>query len=241
VVKQSSQLPAENIIFAASGIKTRQRIMIKEAEIVCQPGQQEDEAVLTGLVSAAVNIPQNRITGIKILKRSIDARGRKVLYRMQVRIFIDEPVQTEIYNPQYKNVKDAKRVIIVGAGPAGIFAALQCIEQGLKPVILERGKDVKQRRRDLANINKQGLVNPESNYCFGEGGAGTYSDGKLYTRSTKRGDVNGVLKTFVAHGATEDILVDARPHIGTNKLPQIITAMRESILEAGGECYLILK
>jgi uncharacterized FAD-dependent dehydrogenase len=235
VVKQSSQLPAENIIFAASGIKTRQRIMIKEAEIVCQPGQQEDEAVLTGLVSAAVNIPQNRITGIKILKRSIDARGRKVLYRMQVRIFIDEPVQTEIYNPQYKNVKDAKRVIIVGAGPAGIFAALQCIEQGLKPVILERGKDVKQRRRDLANINKQGLVNPESNYCFGEGGAGTYSDGKLYTRSTKRGDVNGVLKTFVAHGATEDILVDARPHIGTNKLPQIITAMRESILEAGGE------
>jgi uncharacterized FAD-dependent dehydrogenase len=209
--------------------------MIKEVEIVCPPGQQEDEAVLTTLASTAINIPAKRINGIKILKRSIDARGRKVLYRMQIRVYADEPYQPEIFNHQYKSVKDAKRVIIVGAGPAGIFAALQCIEQGFKPVIVERGKDVKQRRRDLANINKQGLVNPESNYCFGEGGAGTYSDGKLYTRSTKRGDVNGVLKTFVAHGATEDILVDARPHIGTNKLPQIITAMRESILNAGGE------
>jgi uncharacterized FAD-dependent dehydrogenase len=209
--------------------------MIKEAEIVCPPGQQEDEAVLTALASAAINIPQNTIKGVKVLKRSIDARGRKVLYHMQVSVYIDEPYLPEVYSHQYKNVKDAKSVIIVGAGPAGLFAALQCIEHGLKPVIVERGKDVKQRRRDLANINKQGLVNPESNYCFGEGGAGTYSDGKLYTRSTKRGDVTGVLKTFVAHGATEDILVDARPHIGTNKLPQIITAMRESILNAGGE------
>jgi uncharacterized FAD-dependent dehydrogenase len=209
--------------------------MIKETEIVCPPGQHEDEAVLTALASTAINIPQARIQGVKILKRSIDARGRKVLYRMQVAVYIDEPQSPENYDHQYKNVKDARQVIIVGAGPAGLFAALQCIEQGLKPIILERGKDVKQRRRDLANINKQGLVNPESNYCFGEGGAGTYSDGKLYTRSTKRGDVTGVLKTFVAHGATEDILVDARPHIGTNKLPQIITAMRESILNAGGE------
>ncbi|AMR34457.1 FAD-binding protein [Mucilaginibacter sp. PAMC 26640] len=209
--------------------------MIKEVEIVCPPGQQEDEAVLKSLAATAANISQKRINNIKILKRSIDARGRKVLYRMQVAVYIEEPLSPETYTVQYKNVKDAQRVIIVGAGPAGLFAALQCIEQGLKPVILERGKDVKQRRRDLANINKQGLVNPESNYCFGEGGAGTYSDGKLYTRSTKRGDVTGVLKTFVAHGATEDILVDARPHIGTNKLPQIITAMRESILNAGGE------
>lgn len=209
--------------------------MIKETEIVCPPGQHEDEAVLTALASAAINIPQQRIQGVKILKRSIDARGRKVLYRMLVAVYIDEPQLPEHYDHQYKNVKDARQVIIVGAGPAGLFAALQCIEQGLKPIILERGKDVKQRRRDLANINKQGLVNPESNYCFGEGGAGTYSDGKLYTRSTKRGDVTGVLKTFVAHGVTEDILVDARPHIGTNKLPQIITAMRESILNAGGE------
>jgi uncharacterized FAD-dependent dehydrogenase len=209
--------------------------MVKEVEIVCPPGQHEDKNVLTALASTALNISVKKITNLKIHKRSIDARGRKVVYRMQLHVFVDEPYVPEVYNHQYKNVKDAKRVIIVGAGPAGIFAALQCIEQGLKPVILERGKDVKQRRRDLANINKQGLVNPESNYCFGEGGAGTYSDGKLYTRSTKRGDVNGVLKTFVAHGATDDILVDARPHIGTNKLPQIITAMRETILNAGGE------
>ncbi|PAW92937.1 FAD-binding protein [Mucilaginibacter sp. MD40] len=209
--------------------------MIKEAEIVCPPGQQDDENVLKTLASAAINVPQKRITGVKVVKRSIDARGRKVVYRVQVQVFVDEPFKVEHYNHQYQNVNDAKRVIIVGAGPAGLFAALQCIDKGLKPIVLERGKDVKQRRRDLANINKQGLVNPESNYCFGEGGAGTYSDGKLYTRSTKRGDVKGVLETFVDHGATEDILVDARPHIGTNKLPQIITAMRESIQNAGGE------
>ena len=215
--------------------------MIKETEIVCPPGQQDDETILKTLAAAGLNIPPKRINAIKVLKRSIDARGRKVVYRMQVCVYIDKPYQPEIINVQYKNVKDARQVIIVGAGPAGLFAALRCIEHGLKPVILERGKDVKQRRRDLANINKQGLVNPESNYCFGEGGAGTYSDGKLYTRSTKRGDVNGVLKTFVAHGAAEDILVDARPHIGTNKLPQIIIAMRESILNAGGEVLFDMK
>ncbi|SDT61811.1 hypothetical protein SAMN05216490_4362 [Mucilaginibacter mallensis] len=209
--------------------------MIKEIEIVCPPGQHEDEAVLKELTASALRIPAKRITGIKILKRSIDARGRKVVYRMQVRAYIDEPYMPENYTVNYPEVKQAKPVIIIGAGPAGLFAALQCIELGLKPIIIERGKEVKDRRRDLANINKQGLVNPESNYCFGEGGAGTYSDGKLYTRSTKRGDVNQVLKIFVAHGATEDILVDARPHIGTNKLPQIITAIRETILNAGGE------
>lgn len=209
--------------------------MIKEIEIVCPPGQQDDEAVLRGLAAQALRINVNKISGVKVLKRSIDARGRKVVYRMQVKVYVDEPFTVESYTVKYPDVKMARPVIIVGAGPAGIFAALRCIELGLKPIILERGKEVKERRRDLANINKQGLVNPESNYCFGEGGAGTYSDGKLYTRSTKRGDVNGVLRTFVAHGATEDILVDARPHIGTNKLPQIITAMRETILDAGGE------
>jgi uncharacterized FAD-dependent dehydrogenase len=128
-----------------------------------------------------------------------------------------------------------KTVIIVGAGPAGLFAALQCLENGLKPIVIERGKDVKQRRRDLAAINKEGVVNTESNYCYGEGGAGTYSDGKLFTRSNKRGDINKVLQLFVQHGADEDILIDARPHIGTNKLPQIISAIRETIQNAGGE------
>jgi uncharacterized protein len=209
--------------------------MVKEIEIVCPPGQQDDEAVLKKTAATALNISAQKITAVKILKRSIDARGRKVVYRMSVQVFVDETYQPETFSVNYPDVKGAKKVIIVGAGPAGLFAALRCVELCLKPVVLERGKDVKQRRRDLANINKQGLVNPESNYCFGEGGAGTYSDGKLYTRSTKRGDVNAVLKTFVAHGATDDILVDARPHIGTNKLPQIITSIKDSILNAGGE------
>lgn len=209
--------------------------MIKEIEIVCAPAEHEDETALKNIISQNLNKPVAAISGFKIIKRSIDARGRKVVYRMQVRVFINEPVVPEIFTVNYPKVSEAKAVIIIGAGPAGLFAALECIKQGFKPIILERGKDVKQRRRDLADINKQGLVNPESNYCFGEGGAGTYSDGKLYTRSTKRGDVNEVLRAFVAHGATEDILVDARPHIGTNKLPQIITAIRETILNAGGE------
>jgi uncharacterized FAD-dependent dehydrogenase len=209
--------------------------MINEIEIVCPPGQQEDEGALKKIAANSLNINPQKITGLQILKRSIDARGRRVVYRIQVKVYIDETYQPETYTQQYPNVQNGQPVIIVGAGPAGLFAALQCIEQGQKPIVLERGKAVKDRRRDLANINKQGLVNPESNYCFGEGGAGTYSDGKLYTRSTKRGDVNQVLKTFVAHGANEDILIDARPHIGTNKLPQIITAMRETILAAGGE------
>ena len=215
--------------------------MIKEIEIVCPPGQQENGGVLKGLVASVLNISPQKISAIKVLKRSIDARGRKVVYRMQVQVFIDEAYVPETFTVKYPDVKDSKPVIIVGAGPAGLFAALQCIELGLKPIILERGKDVKQRRRDLANINKQGVVNPESNYCFGEGGAGTYSDGKLYTRSTKRGDVNAVLKTFVAHGAAEDILIDARPHIGTNKLPQIITSIADSIRNSGGEIHFDTK
>jgi uncharacterized FAD-dependent dehydrogenase len=209
--------------------------MMKEIEIVCLPEEHENDEVLKTIAATNLKLSAKRIQSLKIRKRSIDARGRKVVYRMHVQVFLDEPAPPVSFAINYPNVKDKKPVIIVGAGPAGIFAALQCILSGVKPVIIERGKDVKQRRRDLANINKQGLVNPESNYCFGEGGAGTYSDGKLYTRSTKRGDVNQVLQMFVAHGADEDILVDARPHIGTNKLPQIITAMRETILNAGGE------
>lgn len=209
--------------------------MQKDIEITIAPGDLGKDEEIRKSLSIALRVDNSRIQGYKILKRSIDARSRKVIYRLQIKVYIDEPMLTEIFALNYQNVKDKTPVIIVGAGPAGLFAALQCIENGMKPIVLERGKDVKQRRRDLALINKEGIVNTESNYCYGEGGAGTYSDGKLYTRSNKRGDINKVLQIFVQHGATDDILMDARPHIGTNKLPHIITAIRETILNAGGE------
>jgi len=225
------------LIFAAVQDKNLTMVMQKDIEITIAPEEAEQEEQILKQLSIALKVDLSRIQGYKIIKRSIDARSRKVIFRMQVKVFIDEPLQKEVFNLTYQNVSDKKRVIIVGAGPAGLFAALQCIENGMKPIVLERGKDVKQRRRDLALINKEGIVNTESNYCYGEGGAGTYSDGKLYTRSNKRGDINKVLQIFVQHGATDDILVDARPHIGTNKLPLIITAIRETILNAGGEVH----
>lgn len=209
--------------------------MQKEIEITIAPEDINNQQIVVNKLAIALNIDLAKINHHKILKRSIDARSRRVVYRLQVRVYIDEemPEQEDAFS--YPIVGDAKTVIIVGAGPAGLFAALQCLEKGLKPIVVERGKDVKQRRRDLAAINKYGVVNTESNYCYGEGGAGTYSDGKLYTRSNKRGDINKVLQIFVQHGAHQDILIDARPHIGTNKLPHIITAIRETIQNAGGE------
>ena len=209
--------------------------MQKDIEIKLAPENLDNKAVILHTLAVELNIKPTSISEYRVLKRSIDARSRTVIYRLQVRVFIDEQAPEETPKVEYRNVAGKKPVIIVGAGPAGLFAALQCIQNGMKPIVLERGKDVKQRRRDLAAINKEGLVNTESNYCYGEGGAGTYSDGKLYTRSNKRGDVNQVLEIFVQHGAKADILIDARPHIGTNKLPQIITAIRETILAAGGE------
>jgi len=209
--------------------------MIKEIEITLSPELVAQAQAIKEQLAATLKIKASRIQSYQIIKRSIDARSRKVIYRLQIRAFIDETFFTETTSFNYPPVKEDRTVIIVGAGPAGLFAALQCIENGLKPIVIERGKDVKQRRRDLAAINKEGIVNTESNYCYGEGGAGTYSDGKLYTRSNKRGDINKVLQIFVQHGADEDILIDARPHIGTNKLPQIISAIRETIESAGGE------
>ncbi|WP_448518664.1 FAD-dependent protein [Rhodoflexus sp.] len=179
---------------------------------------------------------------IRMLRRSIDARAKKVRVNVSAAVYVNESPEPLIgYRRDYPDVSRAPQAIIVGAGPAGMFAALRLIELGIKPVILERGGDVRARRRDLAAINKDHVVNPESNYCFGEGGAGTYSDGKLYTRSKKRGDFRRILEIFVAHGATPEILIDAHPHIGTNKLPAIVTNIRESILQAGGEIHFNTK
>src|SRR6185312_13637427 len=197
-----------------------------------------DKAFIENIAKTTGN-KASEITGYHILKKSIDARAKIIWINFTVNAFINEPFHKRIFQEfDFPDVSAAaKKVIIIGGGPAGIFAALQLIEQGLKPVILERGKDVRARRRDLAALNKEGIINPESNYCFGEGGAGTYSDGKLYTRSNKRGDINRILNLFVHFGADENILYDAHPHIGTNKLPAIITAMRKRILDCGGEFH----
>ncbi|MDM1045777.1 FAD-binding protein [Myroides sp. 1354] len=193
--------------------------------------------LLTAHVAQHIQCSISEIQHLTILKRSIDARQRVVKINLKVQVFFagEEVVHRQIDFPAYKNVKDAKRVIVVGAGPAGYFAALQLIELGVKPIVIERGKDVRGRRRDLKAINIEHIVNPDSNYCFGEGGAGTYSDGKLYTRSKKRGDINRILELLVAFGASQDILVEAHPHIGTNKLPKIMQDMRHKIEEFGGE------
>lgn len=212
--------------------------MQKKISIKLLPAEAADNETLNSILAQAAGISPSRLTGYTTLKKSIDARSRKrVWVQLTVNVFIDEPFAEESsVRLQLQDVHNAERkVIVVGAGPAGLFAAVRLIELGIKPIVLERGKDVRARRRDLAAINKEGVMNPESNYCFGEGGAGTYSDGKLYTRSTKRGDVAKVLNTLVFFGADERIAYEAHPHIGTNKLPHIITAIRDKIIECGGE------
>ena len=204
-------------------------------DIALFPVEAADPVLVQLAAEEAAGMRSGSATTSRILKRSIDARSRSPRIRLRVLVGVDVADEPLIAPPALPDVSSAKEVIIVGAGPAGLFCALRAIENGLRPIILERGKDVRARRRDLAAINKLHIVDPDSNYCFGEGGAGTYSDGKLYTRSHKRGDVEGVLRTLVAFGASPDILIDAHPHIGTNKLPAIIVGMREAILAAGGE------
>ncbi|OEK04862.1 NAD(P)/FAD-dependent oxidoreductase [Roseivirga misakiensis] len=191
------------------------------------------------LKRAHINDPSAEV---RALKRSIDARSKRVKINIQALVTVKEDLPPLIsYKRDYPDVSNADPVVIVGFGPAGMFAALRLIELGYKPIVIERGSNVQQRRRDIAAINKEHIVNPESNYCFGEGGAGTYSDGKLYTRSKKRGDIQKSLEILVAHGATEDILIDAHPHIGTNKLPKVVQEIRSSILDAGGEIHFDTK
>ncbi|HRE38843.1 MAG TPA: NAD(P)/FAD-dependent oxidoreductase [Chitinophagaceae bacterium] len=211
--------------------------MQKNLTLKLLPSEAASDSIIKNYIASTEVVNPSSVTGFIINKHSIDARGKQVWINLSITAFINEPFrQRELVSFTFQQVEKAeKKVIIIGAGPAGLFAALQLIEKGIKPIILERGKDVRARRRDLAILNKQGEVNPESNYCFGEGGAGTYSDGKLYTRSSKRGDINRILNLFVHFGAEEKILFESHPHIGTNKLPHIITAMRHKIIECGGE------
>ncbi len=211
--------------------------MPQELNLQVSPEIASNESLLYDYVAKTVRVSAKLVHKVVILKRSIDARQKSIKVNLKVSVYlIDENyIAQKIELPHYENVSNKQEVIIVGAGPAGLFAALQLIELGLKPIVIERGKQVRGRRRDLKAINVDHIVNEDSNYCFGEGGAGTYSDGKLYTRSKKRGDVDRILKLLVAFGATPDILVEAHPHIGTNKLPQIIEDIRAKIIEMGGQ------
>lgn len=215
--------------------------MSKTVELILTPEEAFNEEAFQVILANRLRLPPDSTLAVRTLKRSIDARGKNIRVNILVELVDKGEFRPISYGKDFPDVSRARQAVVVGAGPAGLFAALRLIELGVKPVVLERGKEVQARRRDLAAINKEHVVNPESNYCFGEGGAGTYSDGKLYTRSKKRGDVKRILEILVAHGANPDILFDAHPHIGTNKLPQLVMELRESILRAGGEIHFNAK
>ncbi len=213
--------------------------MFKEIHIVVSPKEASNQEFYLPIIAQKLQVSPKRITHTRIKNRSIDARKKQVKINLKLDVWIDEHPTIDEQNTEfyYKDVRAKEPAIIVGAGPAGLFAALKLIELGIKPIVIERGKDVHARKRDIADIHRNISVNPDSNYGFGEGGAGTYSDGKLYTRSKKRGSVQNVLQVLRAHGASKDILIDAHPHIGTNKLPGIIESIRETIRNFGGEVH----
>ena len=212
--------------------------MVKEIQLRVKLQEEVKANILEIKAAQFLKISRNEITAIKVLRKSIDARKPQIYFNYKVAVYSKEPApQQSEYQFNYQDVSTKPAIHIVGFGPAGMYAALRCIELGYKPIVLERGKDVRARRRDLREINQFHNVNEDSNYCFGEGGAGTYSDGKLYTRSLKRGDVRRIFENLVFHGATAQILIDAHPHIGTNKLPKIIAKIRENILHFGGEVH----
>ncbi len=216
--------------------------MIQEYQIRVQPHVAANEQALRSWLADEYGFDVRTMTAVRILRRSIDARQRTIFVNLKVRCYLNEqPQQDEFVVTHYPDVSSAPQAIVVGAGPGGLFAALRLIELGIRPIVLERGKDVRERKRDLAQIAKTQQVDTESNYCFGEGGAGAYSDGKLYTRSKKRGSIEKILNVFCQHGASTNILADAHPHIGTDKLPRVIEAMRNTILESGGEVHFQTK
>ncbi|OGR10331.1 MAG: FAD-binding protein [Desulfobacterales bacterium RIFOXYA12_FULL_46_15] len=211
--------------------------MIKDITLRIRPDKIHDLEYIKEYAAKALKMDIPDVGAVQAIKRSVDARGRSPVFQIQARVYSGEPMEDLLQPVTYKPVRPGKKAIIVGSGPAGLFAALRLIENGILPIILERGKDVRERRFDLKTLQTEGNVNPDSNYCFGEGGAGTYSDGKLYTRSTKRGDVKKILSILVLHGAIRDILVNAHPHIGSNRLPGIIRAVRNTILKCRGEIH----
>jgi uncharacterized FAD-dependent dehydrogenase len=210
---------------------------MEEISFQCSPEEARNPEFISAKLKQEFVGEKDQKIYFLLKKRSIDSRKRAIKINLNFLVSLEEFNESVNFDFDFKNVTESQSIHIIGAGPAGLFAALRALERGFKPIIFERGKDVRERRRDLAILNKEGRVNSESNYCFGEGGAGTYSDGKLYTRSKKRGDVERILQMLVYFGANEDILVEAHPHVGTNKLPQIITAIREKIIECGGEIH----
>lgn len=216
--------------------------MIQELQLRVLPQVAADSDNLRKYISDEHGIALSALKGVRILKRSVDARQRTIFINLKVRLYINElPSDDEYVHTEYHDVSSRPQVIVVGAGPGGLFAALRLIELGYRPIVLERGKDVHERKKDLASISRTQQVDPESNYCFGEGGAGAYSDGKLYTRSKKRGSTEKILNVFCQHGASTSILADAHPHIGTDRLPQVIESIRKTILCCGGEVHFQTK